>query len=383
MSQSPHYTAVIPVPDAPPGKQLSIVSDGAAKAVTDHQIDSLLEQGFTRGLAESLSANKMEFPLRIWVVDNSGSMQMDDGNRIVQTRGKKMKISKCTRWDEITDCVSYHIQMASLIESHASFRLLNDPGVRVGPQHFDIGPFGPSADVDGKDDVRRGMDVILKAKPGGVTPLSPHIIEIHAMVQEIAPQLISEGKKVVIVLATDGLPSDSRGQSTTFEKNQFVQSLRLLEGLPVWVVIRLSTDDESVVDFYNSLDEQLELSMDVLDDFLGEAAEIYQHNPWFTYGLPMHRLREMGFHDRVLDMIDERSLTTGEVGDFCRLLFGVGKFDGVPDPSVDWKIFLSHVRKLQKKENLQWNPIKKKMTPWIDIDKLHKQNGDGTSCCIM
>ena len=50
MSQSPHYTAVIPVPDAPPGKQLSIVSDGAAKAVTDHQIDSLLEQGFTRGV---------------------------------------------------------------------------------------------------------------------------------------------------------------------------------------------------------------------------------------------------------------------------------------------------------------------------------------------
>jgi hypothetical protein len=69
--------------------------------------------------------------------------------------------------------------------------------------------------------------------------------------------------------------------------------------------------------------------MDVLDDFCGEAAEIYEHNPWMNYGLPLHRLREMGFHDRVLDMIDERPLTRGEIRDFCLLLFGPDKCDGL------------------------------------------------------
>lgn len=28
-------------------------------------------------------------------------------------------------------------------------------------------------------------------------------------------------------------------------------------------------------------------------------------NPWLDYALPLHRLRETGYHDRVFDMLDE------------------------------------------------------------------------------
>merc|ERR1739844_260959 len=155
------------------------------------------------------------------------------------------------------------------------------------------------------------------------------------------------------------------------------------EGLPVWLVVRLSTDDEEVVNFYNGLDEELELSMDVLDDFCGEAEEIFEHNKWLNYGLPLHRLREMGFHDRVLDMIDERPLTKGEIRDFCLLLFGVEKCDGLPDPSIDWDGFMSYVKELLSHEELQWNPLKRKLMPWIDLKKLDKNYGDGGGCIIM
>ena len=62
-------------------------------------------------------------------------------------------------------------------------------------------------------------------------------------------------------------------------EQDIVESLRMLEGLPVWVVIRLCTDEEDVVDFYNQLDELLELSIDVLDDFIGESEEVFEHNP--------------------------------------------------------------------------------------------------------
>eukprot|EP00957_Ditylum_brightwellii_P002705 208526-Ditylum_brightwellii.AAC.1 len=173
-------------------------------------------------------------------------------------------------------------------------------------------------------------------RPGGCTPLAARMDEIRQTISAMAPQLNAEGKRVAIVIATDGLPTDEAGYGSESNKQQFVQSLRNLEGLPVWVVVRLCTDEEPVVDFYNNLDGQLELSIEVLDDFIGEAEEIHGCNSWLNYALPLHRLREMGFHDRIFDLLDERALTRSELRDFCFLLFGEENFDGVPDPSAEW-----------------------------------------------
>jgi hypothetical protein len=60
---------------------------------------------------------------------------------------------------------------------------------------------------------------------------------------------------VVITLATDGLPTDAEGNGGSFEQKAFVEALRMLEQLPIWLVIRLCTNEESVVEFYNMLDE--------------------------------------------------------------------------------------------------------------------------------
>jgi hypothetical protein len=81
----------------------------------------------------------------------------------------------------------------------------------------------------------------------------------------------------------------------------------------------------------------------VLDDFISEAKEVTEFNPWLNYGLPLHRIREMGFNPQLFDLLDERKLTADELRDFMFLLFGEDHFYGVPDPQVEWKRFLDIV----------------------------------------
>jgi hypothetical protein len=44
-----------------------------------------------------------------------------------------------------------------------------------------------------------------------------------------------------------------------------------------------------VVQYWNTIDSQLELDLDVIDDQLGDAKEVRVANPWLTYATPLHR----------------------------------------------------------------------------------------------
>lgn len=182
-------------------------------------------------------------------------------------------------------------------------------------------------------------------------------------------------------MATDGLPTDEQGYGGDDITMEFIRALRGLEGLPIWLVIRLCTDEENVTSFYNQLDGMLELSLEVLDDFLGECKEVQKQNPWLNYALPMHRCRELGYHDRLFDLIDERPLTKGELRDFCVLLFGTD-YRTIPDPVVDWKGFLKYVKAHLSQEMPQWNPLTKKTKPWVSINRLNRIYGGG-ACSVM
>ena len=374
--------------------------NGAFAPVPETQIQNLVKQGYTRGLATSLAQTIKSFPLRIWVVDNSGSMQHTDGHRFVETRKQQdVKVVNCSRWDEIKGCIEYHAQIAAALEAPTTFRMLNDP--RVGPNSQQFGIAETSLDPNViQEEVSRAVAIMNQSQPGGVTPLIRHLREIRQVshlycidrfiaslkysqysslqsVMEMSSELNVNGTRVAIILATDGLPTDEHGYNNSAVQQEFVQALRGLESLPVWVVIRLCTDEKSVCDFYNSLDDQLELSLEVLDDFLEEAEEVYEHNPWLNYALPLHRLREMGYHNRVFDMVDERPLTHQEVKDFCSLLLiDRQPYDQLPDPSADWKEFSRTIKGLLSKQPEQWNPKKKKVTPYIDMKKLDKIYGD-------
>mmetsp|Transcript_28149 Transcript_28149/g.47824 ORF Transcript_28149/g.47824 Transcript_28149/m.47824 type:complete len:417 (-) Transcript_28149:194-1444(-) len=350
--------------------------NGAFAPVPEQQIQQLVKQGYTRGLATSLAQTIKSFPLRIWVVDNSGSMHKTDGHRFVETkRSQDVKVVDCSRWNEIVDCVEYHTQMAAALEAPTTFRMLNDPSCGPNSQQFGIAE--NSLDRRAlQEEVDRAISIMKTANPGGVTPLIQHIEEIAQSVKELEPQLRADGCRVAIILATDGLPTDERGYGGAAIQRQFLEALRGLEGLPVWVVVRLCTDEEKVVEFYNDLDGQLELSLEVLDDFIEEANEVHEHNPWLNYALPLHRLREMGYHHRIFDMMDERPFTHEELREYCSLLLiDSSPSDELPDPSADWKEFSKAVKNLLARQQGQWNPVKKTVMPWINVKKMDKIYG--------
>jgi hypothetical protein len=141
----------------------------------------------------------------------------------------------------------------------------------------------------------------------------------------------------VVVIATDGKPTDG----------SLGETLATFHSLPVYVVVRLCTDNDSVHEYWQHVDEEelkgVAVQVDVLDDFEGEAKEVNDHNPWLNYSQPLHRAREIGANHTVLDRLDDHTLTHGEMWEFMRLIFGWGS-NGGADPKTCWGAFEALLR---------------------------------------
>jgi hypothetical protein len=110
----------------------------------------------------------------------------------------------------------------------------------------------------------------------------------------------------MLIIATDGEPWGG--------PELFVDILRRITNeLPVNIVIRLCTDDQDVVEYYDKIDEEVELPLDIIDDLHCEAQGVNKLNPWLSYSYVLHMVREAGTLSKVFDWIDERPLTPLEV----------------------------------------------------------------------
>jgi len=127
----------------------------------------------------------------------------------------------------------------------------------------------------------------------------------------------------VLVIVTDGLPTSGYHHlSGEQAQRELANELRRIgNDLPVHLVVRLCTDEDAVVDFYNSIDEEVELQLEVIDDMQSEAKEIYKsHNRWLVYSPLVHKIREGGTFLKLFDLLDERALTPMEICLFCQYL---------------------------------------------------------------
>jgi hypothetical protein len=206
----------------------------------------------------------------------------------------------CTRWAELAEALKFHIGFAKNASAATEFRFLNSAlPIRIG--------YSNDSDESSKYAMLLSL---LDDSPSGGTPLCRHINEVIQQIREAEPELRARGQKACLIIATDGESSDGN----------IAEAMEPLRNLPVWVVVRLCTDEGRVVQYWNDIDEQLEVNMDVLDDLLGEAGEVHHQNPWLVHGVPIQRLREFGVSVKELDLLDEAPLSLEQMRAVTRVM---------------------------------------------------------------
>jgi len=360
--EHPHLHQLQLLPSAPPPppayhesteKSLSSTTTITTTTVPQYNDGSRRFKGaehFPSGIVREFHTSAKQFPLRLWILDNSGSMATTDGI-IFKLNGTSNKRIPCSRWTELGSAVKWHAETSLELNVTTEFQLINSTG---SCQQTGIVGGGES-----RTQSMQQVQALISSTPTKRTPLCSAIRRVVTRVQSIEPMLRASNQRVVVVIASDGVSTDG----------DVAQALAPLQQLPVWVVIRLCTNDQSVVDYWNNIDDDLELDIDVLDDLEQEAAEITKVNKWVTYGQPLHRLREWGTSNKALDHLDEYRLAPNEITQFLHLLLDLDTNVSTQDWH-DWITMISTVQTSLDQEPLVWNPVTKKNCQWIKIKSL-------------
>jgi len=344
------------------------------RAKTEASLDALTHKGYPIGLVNALRGSLDAFPLRIWIVDNSGSMASSDGCRFVQKPGTtSYKKVATTRWAELGDVVTGIGELTTALGVRTDFHLLNPPP--AASQFVSLGPSdaaGKSAPPPaGKSATLDELKRVMATSPTGTTPLDASVQRICDMIAPKAEKLRAHGQKVVVVIATDGLPNDN---------TRFISAMQRLQALPVWTVVRLCTDDDGVTEYYSNLDKDLEAPLEVLDDICGEAQEVKRLNGFLAYGPPLHQLREWGLHEKLFDTLDEQRMLPSQVKQFVEFTLGCPP---LPDPDADAAAFLNAVGEALKSAPPTFDPLLLREAPWFDMGRLRQHvTGGGGGCAI-
>ena len=336
------------------------------------------------GIAELLKDESKMIARRVFLLDNSGSTSMGDGKYLAQGGRAGYQMVPCTRWEEICNMAIDHAKWNAMLGVPAEFHILNPMGGMGWMEGIGYAVVDTSS---GKGDAEKQVEALRRflqrnqpsgATPFFFTPLSKRLGDIRQRIQRERATLTQEGQRVVLVIATDGMPTTPySGTSEPSDRSAFVAALRELANIDAHIVLRLCTDEQPVVDFYGDIDAEVELNFEVLDDIESEAQELQKlGNGFITYTPLLHKIREGGCFLKVLDIVDERPLTRGDIYLLLQYLLKRSASDDIlpPDPEE----FCTEVeRRLVEDYKGEWgfDPLKKAMAPPVDTRLLRKAMG--------
>lgn len=351
-----HNDTTVPIAD-PSLSSTGVIDEVQAKAY-------LTSKSWPIGLQRKLITGLNNIAYRYFLIDDSGSMSIDDGNLY-----KGSKYVRSTRWIEMTDTMKFHIELARAGRMPTEFRLLNSlPPIVVGST-VDIS--SNILESYESEDIRyNSLIAILKESPGGSTPLCRHINEITKKIKAMNPMLVSTSQRVSVVIFTDGESSDG----------DLNDALKPLKSLNVDILIRLCTDNRTTIDYWNKIDTDLELKIDILDDLKKECYETMKSNPWLNYCQELQRFRESGVFLQEFDYIDEGKMSVEQMKKFISII--IDKPD-LTHPDTDFNEFMREVKDGVRALPDIYNPKYSRMIKIINTKRLKSMYKPGLTCSIM
>jgi hypothetical protein len=216
-----------------------------------HYIDRL---GLPHGCISTISAVYSKMDARLWIIENSYAMQKKDSKLLKATANfQRIDLKEgVSRWGELSQCIEFHSKMAARCWIPTKYWLVNDPSEEDLPKRFGL-CWGKKDDVAGELDTVHAVmrDVRLNSK---VNPLGRQLQKIERYLSKEAGRLERCDEYVGVVVCTQGVPTDERGNKGQDVIKDFVKNLVSLSEMPVKIIFRLCTDNDHVVDFYNTLD---------------------------------------------------------------------------------------------------------------------------------
>lgn len=251
--------------------------------------------------------------ISIYVLDNSGSMNCMDGKVFVDgiSQGKR------SRWAETTNRLIKIAQYNIDRGQNAVYYLLNP---------ITSGVWIPGRDMVAIPCITNNISSLMPlcdiCNVRGGTPLAKitKYITHELLVRNNHPN-VNSYDPICYNLLTDGFPDDSTG---------FTSSLKQMihpdpnTTLSVFITINLTTRDQSIIDYYGTLNHQLGTEicgLDVLDEWGGEACEIEKLNPFLCYAERFHIARMAGCYNKLWDHISEYALNPQHIHGFFNEIF--------------------------------------------------------------
>ncbi|RNA30148.1 Collagen alpha-1(XIV) chain [Brachionus plicatilis] len=241
------------IPDVPPPPYTEINNQKMQKYTPD-----LLRDISNRYEIHHVFSNKLQllesFKI-VFIFDDSGSM-----NATLSDSPLNTGLLKATRWDELQFFSKISIEIANMFNQNGTdIYFLNRPMAR---------------NISSADQLLS----YFKNRPAGFTPLSGVLLKVLADNN----QAELRERKLLIVIVTDGEPTDNKGR---IDIRNFEKILKNLNS-NIHTRIVSCTDEKENVCYLNSMDRSIQ-RLDVIDDFRNERLKILKiqgENFNFSFG---------------------------------------------------------------------------------------------------